>query len=393
MRQKHVYFDTTLLQYGESQRGIPQVIFQLIRMILSTPSFSGITFITTKQIYARYLRDLGVKASSIETVVTLPFFPRDFRFHGFLCSLRYWKINKKAAFIIHPEYRTVISRKIPQLVIFHDFIFLENTSTPSFLNPVSPFKYLYKCYIRKKCRTAAEVRFPVTVSEFTKSSLLRHFPHIQPSSVTVLYNGIRFPVPCEVPVKSNPATGTVHFISVGGLDESRKNVPALVNHFSDIYGAFKFNLHLVGLCPEKNRLAYKEIAAKTGISDSVVFHGLVSNEALISLYSRCHFFLLPSLSEGFGLPMIEAMAYGCVVCAFKNTSIPEIGSDAIIIAENNDFNSWGHQIKKLLFDTDSFYRASRTAQQRARIFSEEAMFQRYRRFLLNSFQLAHHVPK
>jgi glycosyltransferase involved in cell wall biosynthesis len=384
---KKIYFDTTFLHYGEDLRGIPQVIFQLIRLFLSSSDFFTMRFIATKKVRDRFLIPLGVKATNIETIGLIPFISRDIRFHGFLCSVRYLRIKKQAAFIIHPEYRSVVSLKIPQMVIFHDFIFLKSYSKISFLKPATLLKKCYQLYLWKKCSIAVRVHAMIAVSEFTKSCLLHLFPFVKPSAVTVIYNGIRFPVSQQIKVKSISSTRPIQLLTVGGLDESRKNTIGLINHLPDIIGGQSFVLHLVGKCPEKKIREYQQLMIQSGISQSVIFHGIVTNMELLHLYEQCHFFLYPSLAEGFGLPIIEAMAHGCIVCAFNNTSIPEIGSNAIIIAENNDFKSWGVHMKKLLYDHDDFLYISKAAQKRAFDFSEEKMFHHYHTYFTKVLHL------
>jgi mannosyltransferase len=384
--KKQIYFDTTFLHYGDDLRGIPQVIFQLIRLFLSSNSFSNILFIATTKVRDRFLLPLGVKTSSIETIGLIPLISRDIRFHGLLCGIRYGKIKRQAAFIIHPEYRTVVKKTIPQLVIFHDFIFLNKGDKVTLKKPVSLLKYCYRAYIRMKCSAAVQAKALVTVSEYTKSCLVRHFPFVPSSSVSVLYNGIRFSVP-EYTTKSITVNNPLTLLSVGGLDEARKNIRALLLHLPDVVGKRPFIFHLIGKCPEKILRDFQEIIDHHGYSNSVIFPGVISNEDLHQYYERAQFLLLPSLSEGFGLPLIEAMAHGCVACAFNNTSIPEIGGDATILSDNNNFKTWGKRIGEILENPSSFMILSKKAQEQAQRFSEENMLNRYRIFLLKILQL------
>lgn len=119
------------------------------------------------------------------------------------------------------------------------------------------------------------------------------------------------------------------------------------------------------------------------IGDSVTLHGLLSDNDLALLYNTAHFFLFPSLREGFGLPIIEAMAQGLVVCAFKNTSIQEIGGEAIILSENNDFVSWGKAIERLVNNPGEYKSLSGKAINAAEKYSEEKMFERYKKCILS----------
>jgi glycosyltransferase involved in cell wall biosynthesis len=78
------------------------------------------------------------------------------------------------------------------------------------------------------------------------------------------------------------------------------------------------------------------------------------------------------------------MAHGSVVCAFNNSSIPEIGGDAILIAGNNDFVQWGKQINSLIHDPAAYRLLSRKAIERAALFSEDRMFERYKTYFMTT---------
>jgi glycosyltransferase involved in cell wall biosynthesis len=113
---------------------------------------------------------------------------------------------------------------------------------------------------------------------------------------------------------------------VGGADP-HKNLPRLIEAFSLARDKLESNLRLVlaGHIPDGERVALQEIVAKRGLpKSSVFFAGYVSDEELNSLYSRCELFVLPSLQEGFGIPLLEANAAGATSVASNRGSIPEI---------------------------------------------------------------------
>jgi glycosyltransferase involved in cell wall biosynthesis len=76
--------------------------------------------------------------------------------------------------------------------------------------------------------------------------------------------------------------------------------------------------------------------------------GYVSDEALAELYRRCAVFCYPSLGEGFGLPVLEAMAAGAAVLTSSISSLPEVGGDAVEYADPRDVTSIAAGLKRLL---------------------------------------------
>jgi glycosyltransferase involved in cell wall biosynthesis len=172
------------------------------------------------------------------------------------------------------------------------------------------------------------------------------------------------------------ANERLHFLYVGAF-EQRKNVVAMVNNLPAISGSQPVNLHLVGRIQREHERSLRAAIAASPICGSIVLHGAVSDEELARLYAEAHFFLFPTLLEGFGLPIIEAMAHGLPVCAFNNSTIPEVAGDAAIVTENNDFAGWSRAIARLVSDPIAYETASRKALEHAREFSEEMMFRGY----------------
>ncbi len=114
-----------------------------------------------------------------------------------------------------------------------------------------------------------------------------------------------------------------YILFVGTL-QPRKNISKLIEAFSKI---INLELVIVG----KKGWMYEEILAapeKFGVKDRVIFLDFVDDSDLPSLYKNAQCFVLPSLYEGFGLPVLEAMKFGCPVLASNVSSLPEAGGDA-----------------------------------------------------------------
>ena len=118
-----------------------------------------------------------------------------------------------------------------------------------------------------------------------------------------------------------------YILFVGTL-QPRKNIERLVEAFSKLKNK-ELELVIVG----KKGWQYEEILAapsKFGVSERVKFLDFVENKDLPSLYKNALCFVLPSLYEGFGLPVLEAMKFGCPVLTSNVSSLPEAGGDAAI---------------------------------------------------------------
>ena len=123
-------------------------------------------------------------------------------------------------------------------------------------------------------------------------------------------------------------------LNVGGFDP-RKNTWKLLEAFAEMPERLRETTQLVLTCAtdEWCRRAVFEHAARYGIEGSVVVTGEVTDEALLVLYQRCDVFVFPSLYEGFGLPLLEAMHCGAPVIGGNNSSQIEVVGDAGLLAE------------------------------------------------------------
>jgi glycosyltransferase involved in cell wall biosynthesis len=112
----------------------------------------------------------------------------------------------------------------------------------------------------------------------------------------------------------------------GGI-EYRKNIEGLIKAYSDLPIEVRTKHQLVICCKvqDEERRRLEGLASRSGLSrDEMVLTGYISDEDLISLYTICKLFIFPSLYEGFGLPVLEAMRCGAPVIGSNSTSLPEV---------------------------------------------------------------------
>ncbi len=136
-----------------------------------------------------------------------------------------------------------------------------------------------------------------------------------------------------------------YILFVGTL-QPRKNIVKLIEAFSKIE---RENLILV-IVGKKGWL-YEDILSapqKFGVGERVKFLDFVEDKDLPSLYKNALCFVLPSLYEGFGLPVLEAMKYGCPVLTSNVSSLPEAGGDAAIYFDPTDAEDIASKIEKVI---------------------------------------------
>jgi glycosyltransferase involved in cell wall biosynthesis len=109
--------------------------------------------------------------------------------------------------------------------------------------------------------------------------------------------------------------------------------------------------------------------AQLGLTDDVILTGFVENRLLPELYAAAEVFVFPSLFEGFGIPLLEAMAAGTPVCAANVSSIPEVVGDAALLFDPRNADDIARQLERLLHDTSLRQQLVARGRQQAQLFS------------------------
>lgn len=185
-----------------------------------------------------------------------------------------------------------------------------------------------------------------TISEASKNDIIKYYK-VSSNKVSVIYPGIKKMESKSTNIKNKYNIERDYILFVGTL-QPRKNILRLIEAFSEIKDKY-VELLIVG----KKGWMYDEILnapKKYGVEANVRFLENVPDEDLPSLYSKAICFVLPSLYEGFGLPVLEAMQNGCPVITSKISSLPEAGGDAAIYINPLDPLDIAAKIEKVLAD-------------------------------------------
>ena len=140
-------------------------------------------------------------------------------------------------------------------------------------------------------------------------------------------------------------------LCVAGADPS-KNVETLVDSFSQLPLPTQDAHDLVLVGDFRRRTDLHERVRDAGIEKQTVFTGVVADDRLIELYQRAALFVFPSRYEGFGLPVLEAMACGCPVVCSIASSLPEVADDAAILLDPLDVEGFARAIEQVLEDAE-----------------------------------------
>jgi glycosyltransferase involved in cell wall biosynthesis len=219
----------------------------------------------------------------------------------------------------------------------------------------------------------------IAISHFTRDRLLHWFPHVDPARVSIVY-------PAARPSLITPASGSdddrvlrkyhlrsdAFWLAVGTI-EPRKNYARLLDAY---WRVLRDHPDMPDLCIA-GQAGWKESALEPrllalGLEDRVKCLGYVPDAELAALYRGCLGFVFPSLYEGFGLPVIEALACGAAVIASKVTSIPEVTGDAALLIDPTSVDDLAEAMTRLLTDQSCRAHLRSQAAQQASRFSWQA---------------------
>ncbi len=196
----------------------------------------------------------------------------------------------------------------------------------------------------------------ICISEHSKQELLQSYK-ISPDMVHVVYCGIdhaRFHPGVSIDRDWACSIGLHkdYVLHVGTLSQ-RKNIPLLLRAVASLRSRNKFrNYQLVLAGPElpvlQGGAEIHETIRALGLEDIVVLTGHVADERLPGLYAQAKLLAMPSLYEGFGLPVLESMAIGTPVVACNSSSIPEVAGDAAILVPPQDEQAFADAIQDVL---------------------------------------------
>ncbi|HSX05325.1 MAG TPA: glycosyltransferase family 1 protein [Candidatus Saccharimonadales bacterium] len=203
---------------------------------------------------------------------------------------------------------------------------------------------VYKWVNKRVARKSAAL---ITPTQFVKDDVVG-YTHVRPTKITVTLESADPIVDKPVAV---PALQGKSFIMYTGRPTPHKNLERLISAFQLLQSTHPdLRLVLVGK-QDANYQRHAERVAAKGVKN-VIFTGFVSDGQLKWLYQHCSAYVFPSLSEGFGLPGLEAMAHGAAVASSNATCLPEVHGDAAHYFDPLDVNDMATKIGQVIDDRD-----------------------------------------
>jgi len=241
-----------------------------------------------------------------------------------------YKILKGNFDIFHQTHFETYSfpfiKKKPMVTTFHDMNFS---------------KYNYEKIVNNQKKSVSRADKIIAISQFTKNELME-FWKVPSDKIDVVYHGV------DTPLDKNKIGERIvkePYIIYVGVRHTFKNFDRLASAFSIIRSKYP-DLKLV--CTS-NSFSKDEIRlfAELNISKNIL-HASANEIQMANLYSNAEFFIYPSFSEGFGMPILEAMSYGCPTLIANSSCFPEIAGESSLYFDPFDVESIASKMVEIL---------------------------------------------
>jgi len=247
-----------------------------------------------------------------------------------------------------PDFVLPPTGKTPAVLTVHDLSFLR---VPQFF--VAGFREYLEVAVSRAVNRAAHI---LVDSDSTRRDLTE-LMQVEPHKVTVVYPGVetRFrPIRDQERLRSVRARYQLPSTFILGLStlQPRKNFLGLIEAFGTLLAESVENDLSLVIAGGHGWMYEETLSAvdRLGLQGKVHFLGFVADEDLPALYTLASVFAFPSWYEGFGLPVLEAMACGTPVVTADNSSLPEVAGAAALMVEAGSPDALGHALSRVLTD-------------------------------------------
>jgi len=289
--------------------------------------------------------------------------PKEPNFKKVLVNARHYSIKEQTTFlkainaenldIMHfTHFNAPILYRKPFVVTIHD---LTHTLFPGRKMTSLPYRLAYKAVVKNAVKKSKRI---IAISQNTKNDLIKML-NADPAKIDVVYEGVNSEFHQFTPDEKSIAAKALAdkygisepFLLYTGVHRYHKNLPRLVEAFAKIaananaaqshtqptqqatrqveppHANAQAQPPLSLVITGKSDPLYQEaenLTKSLNLEDRIFFTGLIPEQDIVALYNLAKIYVFPSLYEGFGLPVLEAMACGTPVCASNVSSIPEI---------------------------------------------------------------------
>jgi glycosyltransferase involved in cell wall biosynthesis len=277
------------------------------------------------------------------------------------------RVRADAPDLLHVQYTAPLFCPAPVVVSIHDVSYIEH---PEFFTTAR--RVQLQISVERTVRRAAKI---LTLSEFSRQGIARSYG-LDPGRIAVV------PAACSEifkPVSRPKAKSFVEgrfqvtapfILNVGDL-QPRKNPLGLIRAFEELIGTCPELPHHLVLVGKDTWYAPKvhQAAENSPFGNRIHFTGYVDDAELLQLYNACEIFVFPSFYEGFGIPILEAMACGRAVACANTSAMPEVAGTAALLFDPHSTEAMMTSMRDLLRNNELRARKERLGQQNASRFS------------------------
>ncbi len=275
-----------------------------------------------------------------------------------------WRAAREGVEVIHsPLDTTVLQARCPTVMTLHDMNF---EALPEASNAAQ--RAIARALVRLSARRASAI---ITVSEFSRREITAGLK-LRGDRLFVVHNGVGGAAPKElaIPEASMPSGLRPPYMVAFSSINPHKNIAGLMRVFAGLRSADDCQLAIIGHPPMSGR-PLPELARQLGIENRVVFTGYVSERVKRQLTGGARLLAFPSLYEGFGLPVIEAMRAGVPVACSARAALPEIAGPAARYFDPDNADDFSAALADVLHDETLRARLIAAGRRNARRFSWE----------------------
>ncbi len=301
--------------------------------------------------HADYFKPVVLRASNsrLWTLIALPLYARRARLD-----------------LVHVHYIAPPLLPCPFVTTIHDVVW---RAMPETFPPLH--RAIMNCLMPGTARRAARI---ITESEAARQDITNYL-RVAPEKISITSNAVepRYLEPVSAAqitaVRGKYGIGETPYVLSVGVLQPRKNVPRLIEAFEHLrqrHPDWPHRLVIVG----KRGWGLENAEGATGKAE-LIYTGYVPDEDLPALYAGAEVFAYPSLYEGFGLPILEAMACGCPVLTSNLSSMPEVAGDAAQLVDPFSVAAIRDGLEQLLSDQELRERLRQRGRERATQFTAE----------------------
>lgn len=290
----------------------------------------------------RYIRNLTVNLKKIDKDNEYILFSPDIKWYSLAEQVKIPKLLKSLNLdLMHfPHFNVPIFYQGKFVVTIHDLIHQRFAMQRATTHGPLVYKikqFGYKKVFQHAIQKSVKILVP---SNFVKNQLIQDWG-IDSNKIAVTYEAVDDKI-----LKINPKKLSLNYIFYVGNAHPHKNVEGLIKTFLKLK-IRNLKLILAG----HDHYFWQRIKDKYR-DKNIIYKGYVSDEELVTLYKNARCLVMPSFEEGFGIPLLEAMALSCPVVSSNAGSLPEIGGDAAIYFDPHNQQDMINKISKILSDED-----------------------------------------